>query len=403
MSRRLVDEQESMAIRRARVALSMLVEPGHPKLWSSVTSHGPVQVLQGLLDRTWGLLAGAQGGVSSELRQMLEGRGDDPLAAADQALERARRLGARLVVPEDHEWPSQVEELRKLCSDQGKSTRNTAPPLCLWVRGPLRLDEAFGRSVAVVGARAATSYGEYVAREIGYGLAERGWTVVSGGAYGIDACAHRGALAGGGATVAVLACGVDRAYPAGNANLFDRISEDGLLISEWPPGAEPFKHRFLTRNRVIAAATVGTVMVEAGARSGARQTLRRARQLGRVSMVVPGPVTSAMSVGCHEELREQETRLVTGASHVLEEIGRLGDDLAPVPRGPEHPRDRLDPVAYRLVEALLKRKLLTTEEIAVRARVPLADARRTLPMLVLQGHAVQQPDGRYRLAPPSGG
>ena len=112
--------------------------------------------------------------------------------------------------------------------------------------GSARLDEAFARSVAVVGARAATSYGEYAAREIGYGLAERGWTVVSGGAYGIDACAHRGALAGGGVTVAVLACGVDRAYPSGNANLFDRISEDGLLISEWPPGSDPFRHRFLS-------------------------------------------------------------------------------------------------------------------------------------------------------------
>jgi len=375
----------------------MLVEPGHRALWSSVATHGPVRVLEGLL-------AGGFEGINSELQRATEARRawEDPHQAAERALAHAHRVGARVVVPEDDEWPRQLNDLRRLCTEgRGEFTRHAAPPLCLWVRGPLRLDEAFARSVAVVGARAATSYGEYAAREIGYGLAERGWTVVSGGAYGIDACAHRGALAGGGVTVAVLACGVDRAYPSGNANLFDRISEDGLLISEWPPGSDPFRHRFLIRNRVIAAATSGTVMVEAGARSGARQTLRRARRLGRAALVVPGPITSAMSVGCHEELREPETRLVTGVDHILEEVGRLGADLAPIPRGPEHPRDRLDPPARRLVEALRKRTPLTSEEVAARAGVPLDDTRRILPVLVLQGHATTHPDGGYVLAPPA--
>ena len=121
--------------------------------------------------------------------------------------------------------------------------------MCLWVRGDRPLADAFARSVAVVGARAATSYGNHVATELAYGLANRGWTVVSGGAFGIDAAAHRGALAGSGLTAAILACGVDRPYPSAHASLFERIAEEGLLVSEWPPGAEPHRHRFLQRMR----------------------------------------------------------------------------------------------------------------------------------------------------------
>src|SRR5690606_15304229 len=138
--------------------------------------------------------------------------------------------------------------------------------------------------------RAATSYGIHVAREIGYGLAEREWAVVSGGAFGVDAYAHRGALAAGGVTVAVLACGIDRAYPASHAGLFEQTAESGLLASEWPPGAGPFRHRFLIRNRGFAATACGAVVVEASARSGSLATLRRAGQLGRHRMAVPGPV-----------------------------------------------------------------------------------------------------------------
>ena len=160
-----------------------------------------------------------------------------------------------------------------------------------------RLDELVDRSVAIVGSRASTAYGEHVAGELGHQLAERGWTVVSGGAFGIDAAAHRGALAAEAPTVAVLACGVDRPYPAAHGALLHRIAETGLLVSEWPPGAAPHRHRFLVRNRLIAALTRGTVVVEAAARSGAQATARRARKLGRQVLVVPGPVTSAMSVG----------------------------------------------------------------------------------------------------------
>src|SRR5690606_18911286 len=145
--------------------------------------------------------------------------------------------------------PARLADLARISRGRERHQRDTYPPLCLWLRGPWPLAEALDRSIAVVGARAATGYGEHVAAELAYGVADRGWTVVSGGAYGIDSAAHRGTLSAGGVTVAVLACGVDRAYPASNASLFERIAETGLLISEWPPGAEPHRHRFLIRNR----------------------------------------------------------------------------------------------------------------------------------------------------------
>jgi DNA processing protein len=373
--------------RLARVALGWLVEPGNRALWTRVAEHGPVRVLDGLLEH----------GRDSLLKQAAGARlgSDDPRDLAGRALARTRRLGARVVTPEDDEWPDQLEQLIEICDERAADPidRDAAPPLCLWVRGPWRLDEALDRSVAVVGSRAATGYGAHLSREIGYGLAERDWTVVSGGAFGIDAYAHRGALAAGGTTVVVLACGLDRPYPAAHANLFERVAEDGLLVSEWPPGAEPFRHRFLIRNRVIAAATRGTVVVEASARSGSLQTLRRAGELGRYRMAVPGPVTSAMSVGCHEQLRGPEVHLVTGVPHIVDLLGRIGADLAPAARGPEHPRDRLAPTEQRLLEALLIRKPLPCEEVAARAGVDVRDAMRILPSLVHRGFARRRDHG----------
>jgi DNA processing protein len=259
------------------------------------------------------------------------------------------------------------------------------------------LEETLYRSVSVVGARASSSYGNHVATELGYGLANRGWTVISGGAYGIDAAAHRGALSAGGVTVAVLACGVDRTYPVAHTSLFERIVEDGLLISEWPPGSDPHRYRFLIRNRVIAALSAGTVVVEAGARSGARQTLGRAALLGRAVMAVPGPVTSATSVGCHQLLRTGGTRLVTSYAEVLEDVGRIGDDLAPLVRGPEHDRDRLGPQLSRILDAVPLRGSADAGQIAAGAGVPLREVLRTLPALESAGHVVSR-NGGYALA-----
>ncbi|WP_428961457.1 DNA-processing protein DprA [Micromonospora fluostatini] len=381
--------------RIARIALTWLTEPGTWTVHRLVDQLGPAATLELLRD----------GGAPDEpLRATVAARAGagDPRAVAEKALARADRLGARLVTPSDPEWPTQVGDLRRLAlAGSGRRVdRDTAPPLCFWVRGAWPLAEALDRSVAVVGARAATGYGVHVATDLGYGLAERGWTVVSGGAFGIDAAAHRGTLTAGGVTVAVLACGVDRPYPVGNTALFDRIAETGLLISEWLPGAEPFRPRFLIRNRVIAAATRGSVLVEASARSGATQTLRRAAGLRRPAMVVPGPVTSALSVGAHELLREEpHTRLVTGVAHVLEEVGRIGSDLAPPARGPERPTDHLDDEATMLLESMPRRGVTGLDAIAARAGVAARTALRKLALLEQLGMVVRRAEG-YALAPP---
>jgi DNA processing protein len=381
--------------RTARVALGCLAEPGSEAIYRLVREHGPVGALDRILA---GEVDGQDGQALVEAARARLGR-DGLDRIVDGALTRARRTGARVVVPEDDEWPVQLADL-VLISNRGgdRVARDTYPPVCLWVRGERPLAEAFTRSVAVVGARAATSYGHHIATELAYGMANRGWTVVSGGAYGIDAAAHRGALAASGVTAAVMACGLDRPYPAAHASLFERITENGLLISEWPPGAEPHRHRFLIRNRVIAALTRGTVMVEANARSGARQTLGRATALGRAPMVVPGPVTSAMSVGCHEAIR-CGARLVTSYQEALEEIGLVGDDLAPPVRGPEREADRLGPVLSRIVDAIPRRNGLDAGQIAASAGLPLREVLRALPTLEELGQVVPKEDGRYVLAP----
>jgi DNA processing protein len=196
----------------------------------------------------------------------------------------------------------------------------------------------------------------------------------------------------------VLASGVDRPYPMAHANMFDRIADDGLLLSEWPPGSDPHRHRFLIRNRVIAALTRGTVVVEASARSGAKQTANRARQLGRRTMAVPGPVTSAMSVGSHQLLRMLETRLVTSAAEIIEEVGRIGDDLAPIERGPERDRDHLSPDLAQVLDAVPPRNALGPGQIAATAGVGLRIALQALPLLQADGFVVED-GGRWRLSP----
>ncbi|MGI5213689.1 DNA-processing protein DprA [Plantactinospora sp. CA-290183] len=381
-------------IRLARIALTWLAEPGNRAVSLLVARLGPVDALRHLL---------AGEASDPKLRAAVVSRtaADDPWEIAADAAERTERIGARLVTPEDEDWPPRLRDLSRLAlaSAARRVDQETAPPLCFWVRGAWPLAEALQRSVAVVGSRAATPYGLHVATEIGFGLAERGWTVVSGGAYGIDAAAHRGALNAGGLTVAVLACGVDRPYPVGHTALFDRIAEDGLLISEWLPGAEPLRPRFLIRNRVIAAATSGTVLVEAAARSGATQTLHRALALKRPAMVVPGPVTSAMSVGAHETLREYpEARLVTGLPHILEEVGRIGADLAPPARGPQRPHDALDDESALVLESVPRRGSLGPDALAARSGLALRTALRKLSMLEQLGLVVRRDNG-YALPP----
>jgi len=362
------------------VALTRLAEPGNRAVWSLVQEHGAPATLDLLI-------SGDVRDSSLRASVLAKMAGFDPFRSAEATLQRAQRLGARIVVPADDEWPTRVDTLAALELDtEGRINWDIRPPLCLWVRGGWPVGETLDRSVAVVGARAATNYGIHVTTELAFGLTENGWTVVSGGAFGIDAAAHRAALSAGGRTVAVLACGVDRPYPTGNSSMFERIADTGLLISEWPPGAEPLRHRFLIRNRVIAAATVGTVVTEAAARSGAMQTMSRVLALRRVAMVMPGAVTSAMSVGCHEILRSNpEATLVTGLPHVLEAVGRVGEYFADRPRGPERPRDALDEESALVMEALPTRGTVSPEELAARSGLPLRTVLRRLSLLELAG------------------
>lgn len=376
-------------VRVARIALAHLAEPGRRDLGVLVRQVGPVEALARVL----------AGAVPDSLRAVTAARMSrvDPDALAARAVAEAARAGARIVTPEDDEWSPRLHDLVVLSKPVADPVeRDTDPPHCVWLRGPLHLREACERSVAVVGSRACTSYGDRVAADLAYGLVERDWTVVSGGAFGIDAAAHRGVLAAGGRTVAVLACGIDRTYPPSHRLLFERIADSGLIFSEWPLGADPHRHRFLVRNRVIAALTRGTVVVEAALRSGARSTLRRARQLGRMAMVVPGPVTSALSAGAHEELREPNTTLVARTEHILDAVGTIGADLAPVPRDQPTARDALGRIERQVLDGVRPRKVLTAEEIARAVGVSAREARAALPALIRAKFVTAEGSG-YRL------
>jgi DNA processing protein len=384
-------------LRRARAWLSRAVEPGTVDIWRYVADVGPVEAVRRL----------RSGGAPERIRSLVGARAAHDESLADLA--RAERCGARFVVPEDGEWPAFPLHALTLAvaaephdhRHQSKRTHAPVPPLGLWVRGGARLDELVDRSVAVVGSRASTAYGEHVAAELGHQLGERGWTVVSGGAFGIDAAAHRGALAAEAPTVAVLACGVDRPYPAAHGSLFHRIAEAGLLVSEWPPGCAPLRHRFLVRNRLIAALTRGTVVVEAAARSGAQATAQRARRLGREVLVVPGPVTSAMSVGCHELLRAPEVgaTLVASAAHVIEAVGGIGSDLAEPLERPAGPRDGLSDLAARVLDACPVRTGVSPERLAAIAGCDVLEVLRVLPALEL-ADLVQWTGTGWRVSPP---
>ncbi|WP_409331491.1 DNA-processing protein DprA [Trujillonella humicola] len=396
MSSAAGERGDPAVVRRARAWLSRAAEPGSVAAWRFVEDAGPVAAV----------LALRAGRAPAAVQALVGVRAEQDASLAD--LRRAERCGGRLVVPEDEEWPRSALHALTVAAvsedpgspDQSDRTTALVPPVALWVRGPARLADVVERSVAVVGARASTAYGEHVAGDLAHRLGESGWAVVSGGAYGIDAAAHRGALAAGGSTVAVLACGVDRVYPSGNGALLERIADEGLVLSEWPPGAAPHRHRFLVRNRLIAALTRGTVVVEAAARSGAQATARRARRLGRPVMAVPGPVTSAMSVGCHELIRDQESGavLVGTAAHVIEEVGRLGEDLAPPPEVPVDVRDELSDLARRVLDACPVRRGVGPERLAVVAGCSVVEVLQQLPALEVAGLVEFRGTG-WRLAP----
>ncbi|EFG73920.1 DNA protecting protein DprA, partial [Mycobacterium parascrofulaceum ATCC BAA-614] len=238
---------------RAWAYLSRVAEPPCAELAILVRRVGPVEAAERV----------RHGLVDDDLARLTEARRGIDCAAAD--LELLARRGGRLVTPDDDEWP-----LLAFAAFANASVKARAgAPMVLWAQGPARLDEVAQRAAAVVGTRAATSYGEQVAEDLAAGLAQREVAVVSGGAYGIDGAAHRAVLNADGITVAVLAGGLDVPYPSGHSALLHRIGQHGLLFTEYPPGVRPARHRFLTRNRLVAAVAGAAVVVEAGLRSGA--------------------------------------------------------------------------------------------------------------------------------------
>lgn len=251
---------------------------------------------------------------------------------SDADLELVSRLGGRLVTPDDAEWPTEVLDsafgfAASGYSDHARSYQADAvAPHALWVRGA-SLRQLCAQAVSLVGTRAASQYGKQAAQLVTAGLSDCGWTVVSGGALGIDTVVHTTALNRRGATMVVLACGIDRYYPARNTPMLQAIadSDNGAVVTEYPPGLAPQRHRFLTRNRLVAALSQGTVVVEAAWRSGALNTLSWAAAFGRVAMAIPGPITTPGSLGCHERIRNGQAQLVCSADEIRELVSKIGE------------------------------------------------------------------------------
>ncbi|MBW4094625.1 MAG: DNA-protecting protein DprA [Acidobacteria bacterium] len=354
-------EYSYQEIRLARAALTRLFEPSDLVGFALVQHAGPVMALRIATgqDKAGGEDEGAvrevleQAGAASgwgglaESRERWGTRKKD--LAPERDLEVIRRLGGGFVIPEDTEWPAALADL------------GLTEPLALWVRSAGPGFPQQHRCISIVGSRDATSYGAGVTGELAYSLVQRGFTVISGGAYGIDAHAHRSALAAASGfaesgghipTIAVMAGGLDRFYPAGNEDLLRAVASQGALIAEVPPGSNPTRYRFLQRNRIIAALSAVTVVVEARWRSGALNTAHHANMLSREVGAVPGSVHSANSAGCHRLLREGAAVCVTDAGDVAELAGEMGTSLVPEAEGSRAMHDGLSVEDLLLLDAL---------------------------------------------------
>jgi DNA processing protein len=285
-----------MKIAQMRLALLYSLEPGNV-FWSrEIASLGVKEVYLRLKD---GGYDGIKFNNAIEKLHCFEGSAE---------LKKISEAGAYLITPEDEIWPTQLDELE-------------APPIALIVKG--KLENFSTPSLAIVGTRNPTPYGIRIAGDFAAGFVDREWDIVSGGAYGIDTAAHRGALIAEGRTIAVIASGIDNPYPSGNSRLFEEICENGALVSEVAPGVPALPHRFLTRNRIIAALSQSTLVVEAAFRSGSLRTARDAAQLLRPVMAIPGPINSPSSEGCHRLIGERAAEIVTSVADAYELISSL--------------------------------------------------------------------------------
>ncbi|MEV7691946.1 DNA-processing protein DprA [Microbacterium sp. NPDC089189] len=365
--------------RAARIAWSGVSEPGDRVAGALIRAYGPVEAYRlAFLDTD---AAGIARRIETAPRTVAEARERwRPRASAPTTLDAvgaAQAIGAQIVIPGDAVWPTAFDDL------------GDHAPVCLWVRG--HPEELGNPGIALVGARAASPYGEHVAGEIAAGVARAEVNVVSGAAYGIDGAAHRASLAEDGTTIAFLAGGCDRAYPAGHQDLLERILHRGAVASEVPCGSAPTKWRFLARNRLIAAASAATVVVEAGSRSGSLNTAGHAVSLGRPLGAVPGPVTSSSSAGTHRLLREYDAVCITDAAEALELAGMGPGALVPRSAGP-----RTDNVT-RVRDALSVRRSRTVTEVAVQSGMSERDVEAVLGILLLDA-SVLRDDGGWRLA-----
>jgi DNA processing protein len=281
---------------QSRLALFAAIEGGHIFWSQEIATYGADYVFQKL----------KSGGYD----KVKFGKTMERLGAVDvdEIAKRIESTGAIFLTPEMEQWPEQLNEL-------------AAVPIGLIVKGDL--DILKERGLAIVGTRNPTPYGIRNAGDFAAGFVDREWVIISGGAYGIDSAAHKGALIAEGSTVAVLAAGIDVAYPAGNARLFAEISENGALISEVLPGVHAIPSRFLTRNRIIAALSQATLVVEAAFRSGSLRTARDAAELMRPVMAIPGPISAPTSEGCHRLIGERAAELVTSVADAIELISTL--------------------------------------------------------------------------------
>jgi len=365
--------------RLARAVLTLVCEPGHLKLSRLISAHGAAATVDAL----------RRSGDESAWAQRAK-------KADEAALRRnAETAGLRFLIPGDPEWPARLDDLGNAVEVQGLG----GIPVGLWAAGPLRVNEAAARSVAVVGARAATRYGEAVAGDLAAGLAREpnGYVVVSGGAYGIDAAAHRGALASQGESIGIYAGGLDEAYPRGNGRLFEELKAEHLVISEMAPGIRVTRAAFLARNRLIAALTIGTVVVEAAARSGARNTASWASELGREVMAVPGSVHSAMSAGCHRLIRDGQATLVSDVDDVRALLAPMGLGPALADRGPDRMLDSVDPELLAVRESMPARSGISVPELAAKCGQPVPRIVGALVELEVLGLVAQDQTGAWRL------
>lgn len=363
--------------RDARMALCCAVEPGNLAITAAVADHGAPAVFAGLC-RSASRSRWARRAQSLDL---------NPVRRA------AERNRLRFLIPGDDEWPQSLGDLATADAVQEMG----GAPFGLWVKGDAVLADVSARGVAIVGSRAATPYGQSVASDLAAGLGGHGVSVVSGGAYGIDAAAHSGALATDAPTVAVMAGGLDKPYPPGNAALLQRVAGQGLMVSELPPGEHPTRARFLARNRLIAALCPATIIVEAAWRSGARNTVSWAGACGRVVLAVPGPVHSATSITPHRLIRDAEAVLCTGVADVLELVGPLGRQ--PPARPDQHRRlDVLSADELAVYEAFPARGELDAGEVSLRAGLSLGSCLAILDRIAESG-LIEPSSSGWRLIP----